>query len=71
MHTVIAMISEIGNAHHTSLTFPLKESKYAAGKRTKSCLAIDMSILKNAFPSAWKVPEHAIPNPEKRRQSRI
>ena len=49
---MIATNSAIGNANHTRLTFPFKERKYATGSNTKSCLAMDMSMLKNAFPSA-------------------
>lgn len=57
--------SAIGKAHHTKCNPPNFASKYAAGSKTTSCLAIDTNILYTPFPSAWKVEEQMIQNPAK------
>lgn len=68
---MIATVSAIGNAHHTNLTSPLKEIKYATGKITTSCLMMDIIILYTAYPRAWNALEHAIPIAANRKLKQI
>ena len=55
--------SAIGNAHHTALTLPERDSRNAAGSKTTICLAIETSIERNACPKAWKTDDKTMPTP--------
>jgi len=59
--------SAIGNDHHTLSTLPVSDKRYAAGRRTTSCLATEVISEYIPFPSAWKTEPHIIQKPAKRK----
>ena len=44
--------SATGNAHHTILTFPERDKRYATGRRIISCLIRETVVAKNPRPKA-------------------
>ena len=55
----------MGNENHTKFILPVSDKRYAAGRRITSWRTIEVHILKNPLPTAWRTLPVIIQKPAK------